>query len=197
MNFVDPDGRDIRVANQYQKQFIADLSAIFADKAEAFSFEGDKLLLNVSKRDFMSGLNRDQKVLFKGLFKALSDETKTSIVYENYVSYEDNGELKSIDVIQEYGGGLSTKDKCMIVVAPDAGNVQVWPDVIPSIPQEVQQNTASVLFHEIGERNESNETNRGSVITYENHARRILNLPKRPYDWNHTNTVPTNFYIAY
>ena len=197
VNFVDPDGRDIRVANQYQKQFIADLSAIFADKTEAFSFEGDKLLLNVSKRDFMSGLNRDQKVLFKGLFKALSDETKTSIVYENYVSFEDNGELKSIDVIQEYGGGLSTKDKCMIVVAPDAGNVQVWPDVIPSIPQEVQQNTASVLFHEIGERNESNETNRGSVITYENHARRILNLPKRPYDWNHSNTVPTNFYIAY
>lgn len=49
MNFVDPDGRDIRVANQYQKQFIADLSAIFADKTEAFSFEGDKLLLNVSK----------------------------------------------------------------------------------------------------------------------------------------------------
>lgn len=46
--------------------------------------------------------------------------------------------------------------RIIIVVAPDIGTVEVCPDDFSS-PVEVVQNTASGLFHEIGERHESNE----------------------------------------
>lgn len=69
-------------------------------------------------------------------------------------------------------------------MAPNIGTVTVMPDDF-SPPVEVIQNTTSGLFHEIGERNKSHETLRGGVIIYENYARRILGLPKRPYDWTH------------
>ena len=76
--------------------------------------------------------------------------------------------------------------RIIIVVAPDIGAVEVYPDDFSS-PVEVVQNTASGLFHEIGERQESNEKIRGSVIIYEDYARRISGLPERPYDFNHIN----------
>ena len=189
VNFVDLDGREIHVASEYQEQFIDDLKEIFGDKVESFSFDGEKLTLNVTKKEFKKGLNRDQKALFKGLEKALSDRTETSVIYENSVNIKENGKVQNIDVIRDYGGGAYIKDKGIIVVAPDIGTVTVWPDDFSS-PVEVAQNTTSGLFHEIGERNESDETLRGNVIIYENYARQILGLPKRPYDWTHRNPQP-------
>ena len=186
VNFVDPDGRKIRVASEYQEQFKDDLEAIFGDKVELFSFEDEGLTLNVSKRDFMNGLNRDQKVLFRGLYKALADNIETTVAYENNYSIEVDGEVKNVDIVKDWGGALYDKDKQTIVVAPDIGTVDVYPDDFSS-PVEVVQNTTSGLFHEIGERHESNEKIRGSVIIYENYARRILKLPERPYDFNHIN----------
>ena len=186
VNFVDPDGRKIRVASEYQEQFKDDLEAIFGDKVELFSFEDEGLTLNVSKRDFMNGLNRDQKVLFRGLYKALADNIETTVAYENNYSIEVDGEVKNVDIVKDWGGALYDKDKQTIVVAPDIGTVEVYPDDFSS-PVEVVQNTTSGLFHEIGERHESNEKIRGSVIIYENYARRILKLPERPYDLNHIN----------
>jgi RHS repeat-associated protein len=157
VNLVDPDGRKIRVASEYQKQFSDDLKAIFGDKVESFSFEDEELTLNVSKKDFKKGLSRDQKALFRGLYKALSDDLETTVVYENNYSREVNGEVQNIDVIKDYGGALCTKDELLIVVAPNIGTVTVHPfDGSPSV--EVIQNTASGLFHEKGERNESHET---------------------------------------
>ena len=94
--------------------------------------------------------------------------------------------MKNVDIVKDWGGALYDKDKQTIVVAPDIGTVEVYPDDFSS-PVEVVQNTTSGLFHEIGERHESNEKIRGSVIIYENYARRILKLPERPYDFNHIN----------
>ena len=190
VNLVDPDGRKIRVASEYQRQFSDDLKAIFGDKVESFSFEDEELTLNVSKKNFKKGLSRDQKALFRGLYKALSDDLETIVVYENNYSREVNGEVQNIDVIKGWGGGICTKDKRTIVVAPNIGTVTVTPDDF-SPPVEVIQNTTSGLFHEIGERNESNEILRGGVIIYENHARRILGLPERPFDWQHINPLTT------
>ena len=125
-------------------------------------------------------------ILFRGLYKALSDDLEITVAYENNYSYEVNGEVKNINVINNYGGGVYIKEIRTIVVSPDIGTVTVWPDDFsPSV--EVLQNTTSGLFHEIGELHESDETLRGGVIIYENHARRILRLPKRPFDFNHIN----------
>lgn len=90
------------------------------------------------------------------------------------------------DDIEAVFGALYDKENQIIVVAPDIGTVEVYHDDFSS-PVEVVQNTVSGLFHEIGERQESNEKIRGSVIIYENYARRISGLHERPYDFNHIN----------
>ena len=63
------------------------------------------------------------------------------------------------DDIEAVFGALYDKENQIIVVAPDVGTVEVYPDDFSS-PVEVVQNTVSGLFHEIGERQESNEKNR-------------------------------------
>lgn len=87
-----------------------------------------------------------------------------------------------------------------IVIAPNVGTVNVTLDqmqitssgiVFPT--QNVLQNTTSALFHEIGERNTSNINYRGKVIEYENCVRKIIGLPVRPFDLNHSKTVKTNY----
>jgi RHS repeat-associated protein len=86
VNYVDPDVRKLRVASEYQNQFKDDIEAVFGDKVESFSFEDEELRLNVSKRDFMKGLSWDQKGLFRGLYKALTDKRETKVAYENNYS---------------------------------------------------------------------------------------------------------------
>lgn len=87
----------------------------------------------------------------------------------------------------------------MIVVSPNAGSVEATMDIPDfsngfSFPTTiVQQNTTSVLFHEIGERNTTDISYRGSVIDYENSARRLIKLPLRPYDLNHSYKIKTNY----
>ena len=56
---------------------------------------------------------------------------------------------------------------------------------------DLDQSILSALFHEIGERITTNRRFRGAVIDYENHVRHILGLPLRPYDLNHSNSIPT------
>lgn len=56
---------------------------------------------------------------------------------------------------------------------------------------DVNQNTTSALFHEIGELNMGKDAElRGGVIDYENHVRKTLNMDKRPYDMTHSKTIP-------
>lgn len=87
--------------------------------------------------------------------------------------------------------------RIIIVVAPDIGTVEVYPDDFSS-PVEVVQNTVSGLFHEIGERQESNEKIRGSVIIYENYARRISGLHERPTTLTTlTHKLPGKYIKAY
>ena len=56
----------------------------------------------------------------------------------------------------------------------------------------VEQNTASVLFHEIGEMlTPRKKTRRGKVVVCENSARSAIGLPKRPYDYQHSTWCET------
>jgi hypothetical protein len=65
-------------------------------------------------------------------------------------------------------------------------------DILQGKTTNVKQNVASVLFHEIGEVNEGPTSGlRGKGIDYENIIRRIVDLPERPYDINHSYTVET------
>jgi|GEM_PF-3283848 len=200
IRYIDPDGREIRVPEQYREQFMSDIRNVYGDKADRFSFnENGTLQLDGNAKDFTKGMTRDQKQAFKGLNKAMSDKQVTSVVYENTQDLTIGGETKSVDIVKEYGGGVYSKTDNMIVVAPNVGTVNVTLDEgiqiknrTISIPtQDVQQNTTSALFHEIGERNTKNANYRGAVIKYENYVRKAIGLPIRPMDTQHSNTVKT------
>ena len=195
----DPDGRQLYVAKEYQEQFRMDLQNVFGEKTEAFYFNDDGALkLDGTKKDFLSGMTKDQRDVFKGLYKVMSDRQITSVVYADFYNLTVGEELKYIDIVQQYGGALYSPKDHLIVVSPNVKNVTVSLDQFQfssgqvGFPtQIVQQNRTSALFHEIGERITTNRRFRGAVIDYENHVRHILGLPLRPYDLNHSNSIPT------
>ena len=198
VNQIDLNGQEIQVSEEYQEQFLDDLKKVFGEKVDMFSFNENGILqLDKTKKEFTKGLSKDQKKSFKGLNKAMSDSQVTSVVYEDKYEITVNNEKVSTDIIDEYGGGLYSKIDNVIVVAPNAKAVSVdllliTPGNVKSTSQLVEQNTTSILFHEIGERNLGEATHRGAVIDYENNVRRIIGLPKRPYDMYHSYTIGTN-----
>ena len=196
VEYYDPDGQKIKVSTEYQDQFISDIQNVFGDKAGQFSFSKEGLLqLDCKRVLFTKGLSIEQKHVFKGLYKAMKDNKTTSIVYSDDYTMTIGDKKKSINVVQEYGGGFYSQKDDVIVVAPSVGviNVMVDPRQDPLggtfREQDVQQNTTSTLFHEIGERN-INSSYRGGVIDYENYVRKIIGLPIRPYDLFHSSLIP-------
>ena len=201
VNYVDPDGREVQVAKEYQEQFRNDLQNVFGDRINMLSFnDNGTLQLDGKTKDFTKEMTKDQKEAFKGLNKAMNDKQVTSVVYADNYNITVNGEVNSVDIVKEYGGGLYSKTDNLIIIAPSVRSVDVTLDQIqitadglgfPS--QNVQQNTTSTLFHEIGERNTTNINFRGVVIDFENYVRRTIGLPVRPYDLNHSKTIKTNY----
>ena len=122
----------------------------------------------------------------------MKDKQITSVVYENRYSITIGKETKTVDIVNDYGGGLYSKEDNLIVVAPNVGTITVQTEPERNAIGDyinlggtavVEQNTTSTLFHEIGERNTpSSILQRGVVVDYENYVRRIIGLPNRPYD---------------
>ena len=199
ISFIDPDGKEIRVSKEYQERLQQDLSSVFGEKSADFSFDENGVLkLDIEYKEFKKGLTRSQKQAFKGLYGAMIDTTTTNVVYAEQYPLTIGGELKQIDIVKEYGGGLYSREDNTIVVAPSVATIEVIIDPFRindsgnGMTRTVQQNTTTTLFHEIGERNSKNKRFRGAVIDYENHVRAILKLPERPYDVNHSYTIPTH-----
>ena len=192
VNVIDPDGRKVQVAIEYQEQFINDLQKVFGDRIYMLSFnDNGTLQLDGKTKDFTKGMTKDQKKAFEGLNKAMNDKQVTSVVYADNYNVTVGDEVKSVDIVKEYGGGLFSKTDNLIVIAPSVRSVDVnltledW--LATGKPtQNVQQKTTSTLFHEIGESNTKNENFRGAVVDFENYVRRIIGLPQRPYDLYHT-----------
>jgi len=193
VRLVDPFGREIRVAQEFQEQFKQDLQNVFGEKVDLFSFDDNGTLqLEGTKKEFAKGLTKDQKKVFNGLYKAIIDKQVTSVVYADNYTLTINGEQKEYDIVNDFGGGAYSLNDNLIVIAPSAGSVDVF--AISSVTgfsyEIIDQNTTSVLFHEIGERNAYSSRLRGNIIDYENHVRRIIGLPKRPYDIHHNYYSP-------
>lgn len=194
MRYIDINGDSISVAEIYREQFAQDLNNAFGDKANSLTFNSaGKLTLDGKAKDFVKGMSKEQKELFKGFNKVMNSKETVSVAYENNYELNVGGKVRSVDVVQEFGGGLYSKTDNTIVVAPNVGAVEVTLDVFPFPNQGVNQNTTSTLFHEIGEVNTTNLKFRGGVIKYENHVRKIIGLPIRPTDLNHSNTIPTQY----
>ena len=61
--------------------------------------------------------------------------------------------MRTVNIVNEFGGGIYSKTDNTIVIAPSVG----------------------------------------SVIDYENYTRKVIGLPVRPYDLNHSKTIKTNY----
>lgn len=201
VKFIDLQGDSLSVAEDYRKQFMMNMRDVFGERAGSLSFNANgNLILKGKTNDFVNGMSKEQKGAFKGLNKIMTDKESTSIVYADKYELTIGESSKSVDIIKEYGGGVYSKIDNTIVIAPSVGTVNVTLDQMQIVngtigfsSQAVLQNTTSTLFHEIGERNTSNINFRGAVIDYENYVRKIVGLPKRPFDLNHSKTVRTNY----
>jgi len=201
IRFVDIQGDSINVAEEYREQFTADMQNVFGGKATLLSFNSNgNLILQCKTRDFTKGMSKNQKNVFSGLKKAMEDKRITSVVYEDNYSLTIGEGTKATDIVKEFGGGVYSKIDNTIVIAPSVETINVTLDQMQvtngniGFPtQNVVQNTTSTLFHEIGERNISNINFRGGVIDYENYPRKIIGLPIRPFDLNHSKTIRTNY----
>lgn len=196
--YIDVNGDSINVAEKYKEAFTNDLQKVYGDNAKSFSFnKSGNLVFNGKVGD----LTKDQQGVFEGMNTLMSEETITNVAYEESLTV---GEGKNAETLNtaEFGGALTKKGvevggekQNYIVISPKISDVNVSLDGIMDIlsnKQElVKQNTTSGLFHEIGEVITKDLNYRSGVIDYENKARKIIALPQRPYDLNHSKTVKT------
>lgn len=153
--------------------------------------------METSAKEFKNKMSRNQKRAFKILYSAMSDSQKTEVFYTDQISLKPM-EI-GVDVNKDFGGGLYSLEDNVIAISPNPKYVEIievkefagMPVLGETI--SVRQNTASILFHELGERQTSDIHFRGKVIDIENIARELLGLPKRPYDLNHNDIIPTNY----
>jgi len=188
------DGRKLRVSKEFQQPFLTDMEKVFGNKTEQFRFDDSGIMsIEEGMKKFTDGLTPEQKKVFKGVKKVLTSRNTTSVVYADEYELTINNDKTSHDISTEFGGGVYSKNDDVIVVSPNVGVVEVTLDQFPFNSEIVEQNTTSTLFHEIAERNIPNIHYRGNVIDYENIVRKIIGIPQRPYDLNHTNSIETNY----
>ena len=194
VRYIDPDGRKLRVSKEFQQPFLTDMEKVFGNKTEQFRFDDSGIMsIEEGMKKFTDGLSSEQKKVFKGVKKVLTSRNTTSDVYADEYELTINNDKTSHDISTEFGGGVYSKIDDVIVVSPNVGVVEVTLDQFPFNSEIVEQNTTSTLFHEIAERNIPNIHYRGNVIDYENIVRKIIGIPQRPYDLNHTNSIETNY----
>ena len=194
VRYIDPDGRKLRVSKEFQQPFLTDMEKVFGNKTEQFRFDDSGIMsIEEGMKKFTDGLSSEQKKVFKGVKKVLTSRNTTSVVYADEYELTINNDKTSHDISTEFGGGVYSKIDDVIVVSPNVGVVEVTLDQFPFNSEIVEQNTTSTLFHEIAERNIPNIHYRGNVIDYENIVRKIIGIPQRPYDLNHTNSIETNY----
>ena len=167
---------------------------VFGAKADRLYYdENGNLQLDGTAREFREGLTYDQQQAFNGLYDIMTRPNRVSVAYgDTYAFPSNNGKIT--DVVNAYGGGVYSTIDQIIVIAEHPTPIDVWMDMEPYIFVEVKQTRTSLLFHEIGEANMGASPigvvyYRGDIITYENYVRRIINLPLRPTDMEHSKTI--------
>jgi RHS repeat-associated protein len=196
--FIDVNGDSIHVAEEYRESFNNDIQNVFSDNAEYFEHTESGMLVFTGDK---KSLTKEQKQIYKGMKKLMGEEKTTNVVYEESYTVGTGEDAKTYSTA-EFGGALTARDvningeiQDLIVVSPTISGVNVSLDtpigILTNTQEFVQKNTTSGLFHEIGEAITTNLTYRGKVIEYENKVRSIIGLPLRPYDLNHSKTIPT------
>lgn len=202
VKFIDLNGDSISVATEYRGMFMKCLSDIFGDFSNGFDFNDSGMLIYNGPTN---GMNKGMRKLFKGIVKLLGSKTITEVIFGTQSDGISNDELN------RNSGGVSvlTMDtesrllRSTILVDPNASDsfkvnevTQKYYDYegIPHlginmfIPKTCKTNITDRLFHEFGEVI-YDKSNKYNVIQYNNHARKLLNLPARKPDQNHNRLI--------
>ena len=192
--FTDPTGDTLTAEQQFIDFMMNSFREVFGAKADRLYYdENGNLQLDGTAREFREGLTYDQQQAFNGLYDIMTRPNRVSVAYgDTYAFPSNNGKIT--DVVNAYGGGVYSTIDQIIVIAEHPTPIDVWMDMEPYIFVEVKQTRTSLLFHEIGEANMGASPigvvyYRGDIITYENYVRRIINLPLRPTDMEHSKTI--------
>lgn len=189
IRFTDPTGKEIYISDsESQVHFKNSIREVFGeDFTNDFSFEDNGKLI-FANSDAKNALSETQLEIFAGIDKLMNNNRNITI---NFIQANSDSELSKN--LEEHGGGLYDYnfDRITIysnyttsfIVYPD-GNTKGYP---LGLPTEINMNTTTLLFHELGEAIVYNQNHRADVIKFENLVRTILDLPKRTTDFNHTN----------
>lgn len=203
LKYTDPTGDSISVAEEYRDYLYKDLTAVFGDYAENFSFTSTGMLVyNGSTK----GMNKDQKAAFKGLNQVMNDKETTGLLYANAIEFLDQ-EGNKLSINSDQVGNAFTMlksentflDKNYILINPTfSGSINVEaitksyfdPSIggSPYQTEKIQTNRTDGMFHELGHIIVGQGT-QDKVINYNNHVRRAIGLPNRPYDRTHNKYI--------
>ncbi|MBK6340651.1 MAG: RHS repeat-associated core domain-containing protein [Bacteroidetes bacterium] len=105
MKYIDPDGREIVVAQEHQEQFKSALQSVFGNNGNAFSFENNVLKYDGS----LTKLSKSENKILDGLTILIGQETKTNIIYESsfHLQTLDGGDPVTL-VPNQSGGEVTT-----------------------------------------------------------------------------------------
>ena len=218
VKLVDPDGRRISAENEesqsYMKQDFA--NAFGKERLQYIDFGKDGNVSINNEKAFMKGMSKEQKRLYNNGLKPLINDKE--INYKVLYAEKSILEGKERDINSDFGGGAYSSSDKKIVISPSIGKqildgapiyTEVYSDVgmfslidykvdFSQIKNryEIEQNTTSGLFHEIGEAiwdRSSKKHLRGNIIDFENNVRTVMGMKSRPYDSTHFNDKDPNF----
>jgi RHS repeat-associated protein len=211
IRYIDLHGDSISVAEEHREQFNNSLNSVFGNYSKNFSYTSTGMLTYNGSTKGMTG---DQKATLKGMIKVMNESTTTNVVYGESTQITDNsGNTSTINA--SIAGGAVT------VLASENPNLSQNTILInPSMPAQmtvmevtsayyltpvdpangarfkettVKTNVSDVTLHELGHVIYQGQP-QNKVIDFNNRVRKILNLPKRPYDETHNrNVIKTNY----
>ena len=211
VRYVDLRGDSISVAEEHREQFNNSLNSVFSNYSQNFGYTSTGML---TYNGSTKGMNKEQKTTLEGMTKVMNESTITNVIYgESTQITDNNGNTSTINA--SMGSGA------LVVLASENPNLSQNTILIsPSMPAQmtvmevtsayyiqpidpangarfrettIQTNLTDATLHEIGHVVYQGQT-QNKVIDFNNSARKILNLPKRPYDETHNRNVrKTNY----
>jgi hypothetical protein len=211
IRYIDLNGDSISLVEEHREQFNNSLNSVFGDYSKNFSYTSTGMLTYNGSTKGMSG---DQKAALKGLSSVMNESTITNVIYgESTTITDNNGNSKTVTAAQ--GGGALT-----VLASENPSLSQNTILINPSLPAQmtvmevtsayyltpidpangarfkettIQTNVSDVTLHELGHVIYQGQP-QNKVIDFNNRIRKILNLPKRPYDETHNrNVIKTNY----
>jgi hypothetical protein len=183
---------------------------VFGNYSKNFSYTSTGMLTYSGSTKGMTG---DQKATLKGMTKVMNESTTTNVVYGESTQITDNNG-NTITLNASAGGGAFTAlvsensnlSQNTILIDPSISqftvnkvtSVYYIMPIDPAngdrfIPTTIQTNVNDATFHEFGHVIYQGQT-QDKIIDFNNRVRKILNLPKRPYDETHNrNVLKTNY----